>query len=139
MAKIKTKPTKADAMEFLNSVENEQKRADSLEILEMMKKITGKNPVMWGDSIIGFDRYSYTNTTGDVNEWPMIGFAPRKRNLTIYIMPGFERYEALLDELGKHSTGKSCLYINKLADVDKDVLQDIAKISYGVMKKQNSG
>ncbi|HUV16148.1 MAG TPA: hypothetical protein VMW28_06255 [Pelolinea sp.] len=91
MAEIKTKPTTADVLVFLKSVDNEQKRADSLEILEMLKAVTGEEPELWGNSMIGFGRYAYNNSKGEENIWPLIGFAPRKKNLTLYIMTGFGR------------------------------------------------
>lgn len=136
MAEIKTKPTDADALKFLESVEDLQKRADSLVILQMLKEITGDEPVMWGDSMVGFDRFEYKNSKGDKNYWPVIGFSPRKQNLTIYIMPGFERFAGLLEKLGKHSISKGCLYIKRLEDVDVDILKKIAEESYRVMKEE---
>lgn len=137
MAEIKTQPSDADVEEFLLGVEDEHRRADGMELLRMMEGVTGQKAVLWGDSIVGFDRYAYHNSKGEVNYWPMIGFSPRKRALTVYIMPGFERYESLLGQLGNHSTGKSCLYIKRLADVDKDILEEIARDSYQAMKKNS--
>ena len=138
MAEIKTKPTTADVLVFLKSVDNEQKRADSLKILELMETVTGEEPVMWGNSIVGFGRYKYKNSKGEENVWPLIGFAQHKKNLTLYIMTGFDRYDELLGKLEKHFTGKSCLFINKLADVNADVLEEISRLSFEEMKKQHS-
>jgi hypothetical protein len=137
MAEIKTKPTNVDAIKFLESVEDEQKRTDSLELLKMMKEVTGKEPMMWGDSMVGFDTFPYKNSKGEINHWPRIGFSPRKQNLTLYITPGFHQFEDLLEKLGKHTTSKGCLYIKKLADVDKKVLRSIAEKSYKLMKDKN--
>lgn len=138
MAEIKTKPTNADVIAFLKSRDDNEKIEDCLQLLQMMKEITNQEPVMWGDSIVGFDRYAYTNSRGEVNYWPMIGFSPRKQNLTLYIMTGFDRYEDVLKKLGKHSTGKGCLYIKKLKDVDKKILREIAESSYQVMKNKKT-
>ena len=136
MAEIKTKATDADVSVFLESVEDPQKRADSLVILDMLKDITGDEPVMWGDSMVGFDRFEYKNSKGEKNFWPVIGFSPRKQNLTLYIMPGFERFGSQLEKLGKHSISKGCLYIKRLADVDVSVLKKITEESYRVMKEE---
>ena len=91
---------------------------------------------MWGKSLIGFDSYQYTYASGKSGEWFICGFSPRKQNLTVYIMPGFSQYEALLSKLGKHKVGKSCLYINKLADVDMDVLAKLIVESVHFMKEK---
>jgi hypothetical protein len=136
MAEIKTKPTTVDVIKFLDSVDDEQKRSDSMEIMNMMKDVTGKEPVMWGDAMVGFDTFAYTNSKGEVNYWPMIGFSPRKQNLTLYITPGFDQFTEMLGKLGKHTTSKGCLYIKKLADVDKQVLRMIAEKSYQLMKEK---
>ncbi|MHA1935482.1 MAG: DUF1801 domain-containing protein [Candidatus Thorarchaeota archaeon] len=111
--------------DFLNAVEHPQKREDGFELLKMMKEITKEKPTMWGPSIVGFGSYHYKHKTGREGDMPITGFSPRKRNLTVYVMLGFEEYSDLLDKLGKHKLGKSCLYINKLADVDATVLQQI--------------
>jgi hypothetical protein len=139
MAEVKTKPTNADAVKFLESLEDEQKRADSLELLKMMKEVTGKKPVMWGDFIVGFDQYAITNAKGEVNYWPMIAFSPRKQSLTLYFMPPvYQVFEDLLGKLGKYSASKACLYIKKLADVDLHVLKKIAEKSYRMMKEKEA-
>jgi hypothetical protein len=125
MAELKTQKTDGSVEAFLNAVENEPKRTDSFRVLAIMRAITGEEPAMWGPSIVGFGSYHYTYTSGREGDWPVVGFSPRKRNLTLYIMDGFDTYDALLARLGKHKTGKSCLYINKLADVDLNVLRDL--------------
>lgn len=129
MSEAKTRPTDASVEDFLKSVEHPQKREDGFELLEMMKEITNEEPIMWGPSIIGFGSYHYKYESGREGDMPLTGFSPRKKSLTVYIMSGFEEYKDLLDKLGKHKIGKSCLYINKLADVDKNVLKKIIKKS----------
>ena len=138
-AENKTKPTGKSVTEFLNQVEHEQKRADSFAILEMMKAQTGLEPKMWGDSIIGFGDYRYKYASGREGDWFLVGFSPRKQNLTLYIMAGINQYPELLKKLGKHKTSKACLYINKLADVDTSVLEDIIKKSAQYTAKHQSG
>ncbi len=137
MAEPKTKPNERSVEDFLNAVENETKHEDSFTILELMKQEAGDEPVIWGDSIVGFSTYKYKYASGREGEWPITGFSPRKQNLTIYIMPGFEEYDDLLMKLGKHTTGKSCLYIKKLEDVDQDVLRELVSKSVKHMKETN--
>ncbi|MFX0054415.1 MAG: DUF1801 domain-containing protein [Candidatus Hermodarchaeota archaeon] len=129
MSEAKTRPTDASVEDFLKDVEHPQRREDGFELLEMMKEITNEEPIMWGPSIIGFGSYHYKYESGREGDMPLTGFSPRKKSLTVYIMSGFEEYKDLLDKLGKHKIGKSCLYINKLADVDKNVLKKIIKKS----------
>ena len=138
MAELKTKRNKGDVKAFLNSVSDETKRQDSFTILELMKKITGKEPEMWGGSIVGFGSYHYKYASGREADWMLTGFSPRKQNLTLYIMDGFEKYDKLLGKLGKHSTGKSCLYIKKLENIDTDVLEKLVRKSVEYMQKSNS-
>jgi len=138
MAELKTKRNKGDVKAFLNSVPDEKKRQDSFEVLGLMKKVTGMHPELWGDSIVGFGSYHYKYASGREGDWFMTGFSPRKQNLTLYIMPGFEQYDQLLGKLGKHSIGKSCLYIKKLEDVDTDVLKELVKRSVEHMAKANA-
>ena len=133
MAELKTQKNDASVEAFIESVENEKKREDSKVILNLMKDVTGDEPTMWGSSIIGFGSYSYQYADGRGNAWFQTGFSPRKQNMTLYIMPGFDRYEDLLSKLGKYKTGKSCLYINKLKDVDLDILKELVKESVEVM------
>jgi len=125
MTELKTKPNDKSVIEFLNNVENKRRREDSFAVLKLMKEVTEEEPLMWGDSIVGFGSYHYKYSSGREADWLQIGFSPRKQSLTIYIMDGFEKYEELLDQLGKHKIGKSCLYINKLDDVSIPVLKDI--------------
>ena len=129
MAELKTKKTDASVQAFLDAVEHPTRREDSYAILNMMREITGVEPAMWGPSIVGFDTYHYRYASGQEGEWPVVGFAPRKRNLTLYIMSGFDAYDGLLSRLGKYKTGKSCLYINKLADVDLEALRELVRQS----------
>lgn len=137
MAKPKTQKTNASVKAFLESVPNEQTRADCFEIVRMMKQATKSEPAMWGSSIVGFGEYIMTYANGSQLPWPVIGFSPRKQNLTLYIDPNLENYEKLLKKLGKHSTAKVCLYIKKLADVDKKVLKEIIVESVKATKKLN--
>ena len=130
MAKNKTVANTASVKEFLDAVEDPQKKEDSYTLLELMSQITGEPPVMWGPSIVGFGQYHYKYESGREGDMLLTGFSPRKQNLTLYIMAGFERYEDLMKKLGKHSTGKSCLYIKKLSDVDMEVLTEIISTSF---------
>ena len=125
MAELKTKVNDQPVMAFLDGVADEGRRQDCYTILEMMKKATHAEPRMWGDSIVGFGSYHYTYASGREGDWLLTGFSPRKQNLTLYIMSGFSDFEELLSRLGKHKTGKGCLYIKKLADVDLAVLQEL--------------
>ncbi len=129
MTELKTKANDGSVEGFLNSVENTRRREDSFKVLQLMKDVTGEEPRMWGSSIVGFGSYQYKYASGREGEWMVIGFSPRKQSLTLYIMDGFAEYDALLGDLGKHRTGKSCLYINKLDDVDMDVLRDLVQKS----------
>ncbi|MEZ4615732.1 MAG: DUF1801 domain-containing protein [Caldilineaceae bacterium] len=137
MAELKTQKNEASVAEFLNRVEPERKRADAKIICMLMQEATGAEAKMWGSTIIGFGEYTYTYESGRTGDWMLVGFSPRKQNLTLYIMPGFEHYEDLLAKLGKHKTGKSCLYINKLADVDLNVLKELITQSVEHMKATN--
>lgn len=129
MAALKTQPNDGNVLDFINSVESEQKKKDSLRVLEIMQEITGAEPQMWGGSIVGFGRYSYTYASGKKGEWFVAGFSPRKQSLTLYIMSGFKRHGELLAKLGKHSTGRSCLYIKKLTDIDEEILKELIRES----------
>ncbi len=133
MAELKTKPTQVDVLDFLGQLSDDQRRNDCLDVLELMKAATGADPRMWGASIVGFGRYQYRYESGRTGEWPVIGFSPRKNDLTVYIMPGFDRYESLLARLGKHKTGKSCLYLKRLSDVDLVVLKELIEESVKAM------
>lgn len=135
---MKTTKNEQNVEAFLNSVEHDTRREDSFELLKMMQDITGEEPKMWGDTIVGFGEYHYKYESGREGDMLQIGFSPRKQSMTVYIMPGFEAYEKLLDKLGKHKTGKACLYINKLADVDREVLKKLIRASYDHMVRTNS-
>ncbi len=136
MYELKTKVNDASVLKFLNSVEDPQRRADSLEMLDIMSKITGEEPKMWGKSIIGFGSYTYKNSAGKAFTWMKIAFSPRKQNLTLYIMPGFKIYPELMNKLGPHKTGKGCLYLKKLSDANPKVLARLIKESYEEMGKK---
>ena len=125
MSENKTQKTDASVIDFLNSIPDEKKRQDCLIVFEMMSQVTGLEPKMWGASIVGFGDVHYKYASGREGDWFKVGFSPRKQNLTLYIMDGFPRYQSLLAELGKHKTGVSCLYINKLADVNLDILREM--------------
>lgn len=137
MTKSKTQPNDLDPEVFLNQIEDEQVRQDSFALLRLFKSATGEEPQMWGDSIVGFGRYRYRYASGREGEWPLTGFSPRKQNLTLYITSGFDQYGQLLARIGKHKTGKSCLYIKRLADVDPDVLQELVERSVAHMRETN--
>ena len=138
MADLKTKPTDKSVKEFLNKVENPKRRDDSFKVLKLMQDVTQEEPIMWGDSIVGFGSYHYKYASGREADWLAIGFSPRKQYLTIYIMDGFEKYDDLLKKLGKHKLGKSCLYINKLEDVNIPVLKELMSESVKQVKKITS-
>lgn len=129
MAEPKTRPTGASVTAFLDAVENPQRRADAKAVLKLMKSLSGLKAEMWGPSIVGFGRQNLTYADGRTLDWPLMGFSPRKANLVLYLMDGYDDYAATLAKLGKHKTGRSCLYLNKLADVDMKVLEDLIKAS----------
>jgi len=129
MSELKTKVNDSSVDAYLKSVEPETKREDCLAILELMKQATGEEPKMWGDSIVGFGSYHYKGKSGREGDWFLTGFAARKQALTLYIMAGFEKYDDLLADLGKFTTGKGCLYIKKLEDVDEKKLRKLVKLS----------
>ncbi len=134
MSDPKTKVNDASVEDFLNAVAHPVKKTDSFVLLDLMTEITGVAPKMWGDSIVGFDSYHYVYASGREGKWPIVGFSPRKQNISLYIMPGFENFGPLLDKLGKHKTSKTCLYINKLADVDINVLKELVIQSVTYMR-----
>lgn len=137
MAELKTKATDASVEAFLHGVENEKKREDAFAILALMEEVTGEPPKLWGSSIIGFGSYHYKYASGHEGDACLTGFSPRKQNLVLYILAGFEQYDALLAKLGKYKTGKSCLYINKLADIDQTVLRELVTQSVAHMRATN--
>lgn len=129
MPENKTSPNEQSVEQFLNAVEDEQKRKDSFVILELMKQVTGMEPKMWGTSIVGFGSYHYKYESGREGDMIITGFSPRKQNLTLYIMGGFEQYSDLLKNLGKHTLGKGCLYIKRLDEVDLPTLTSLIEES----------
>lgn len=135
MAKNKTEPTKASVTGFINSIDDPQRKADVRKVASIMRKVTGKRAKMWGSSIVGFGTYHYRYDSGREGDFMLTGFSPRKQALTIYIMSGFAKYGALMKKLGKHKTGKSCLYIKRLSDVDEAVLQRLIEESVKYMRK----
>jgi hypothetical protein len=135
MAELKTRPTDAGVDAFLQSVPDERKRQDSYALLQLLQEVTGEPPRMWGDSIVGFGDYHYAYASGREGDWFVAGFSPRKQNLTLYVMGGFEPHAELLAKLGKYKTGKGCLYINKLQDVNPAVLRDLLAASVAAAHK----
>jgi Domain of unknown function (DU1801) len=129
MAELKTKPTQASVKEFLNQIPDEERRKDCLAVAKIMQEITGSKPKMWGPSIVGFGSYHYKYDSGREGDWMITGFSPRKKDLTLYIMMGFEKQPELMKQLGKHSTGKSCLYIKRLSDIHVPTLKKLIKTS----------
>jgi len=138
MAELKTKVNKASVDKFLRGIKNEQKREDCYKILDIMQKATKAESKMWGTSIVGFGSYHYKYASGREGDWFLTGFSPRKQNITLYIMSGFDEYDKLLKKLGKYSTGKACLYIKKLEDVDKKALKELVKLSVKKMKSSSA-
>ena len=135
MAEPKTKATDKNPKDFLNTIEPEQKRNDGFTLLEMFQKVTGEKAVMWGESIVGFGKYHYkSERSSQEGDWFLVGFSPRKQNLTLYIMHGNKDNKELLDRLGKHKFGGGCLYINKLSDVDQKILASLIEKSFQFMK-----
>jgi len=142
MSEPKTKVTTQSPQDFLNIIEPEQKRLDGLALLKMFEEITGEKPVMWGTSIVGFGKYHYkSEKSAQEGDWMLVGFSPRKANLTLYILHGNDGSK-LLEKLGKHKTSGGamggCLYINKLSDVDLTVLEQLIKTSFQYMKNKNT-
>lgn len=125
MATLKTQPNSSSIDEFINGIEEQQKKEDSFTLLKLFEEWTHQSPKMWRDSIIGYGSYHYLYDSGREGDWFLTGFSPRKRNLSLYIMPGFERYDNLMEKLGKYRTVKSCLYVRRLADINLNVLQEL--------------
>ncbi len=134
MTELKTKKNNQDVEQFIDAVD-EKRKDDCKAVLKMMEEVTGAKPAMWGPSIVGFGSYHYKYQSGREGDWFLTGFSPRKQNLTLYIMPGFEKYPTLMKKLGKFKTGKSCLYIKKLEDVDMKALRQLVKESVAHLKK----
>ena len=134
MAQLKTKSNDASVSAFLHTVKDEHVRADCFEIVRMMEQATKAKPKMWGTSIVGFGSYHYKSPSGREGDWMLMGFSPRQQNLTLYGLSHFKGYADMLEHLGKHTTGKGCLYFKKLADVDKKILKEILNESARAMK-----
>jgi len=135
MAELKTKLNDGSVGDFISSIEDPVRRADCLKITDLMQKLTGEPPRMWGDSMVGFGTYHYKYASGREGDWFLVGFSPRKQNLTLYLMSGFKQTESLLMKLGRYKTGKSCLYIKKLDDIDLDVLKEMILASIKSLKR----
>lgn len=139
MAKeLKTKVNDESVAAFLDAVVDDQKRADAWFVHDLMARVTGEPARMWGTSIVGFGSYAYTNTTGKPAQWFLTGFSPRKHNLTLYIMPGyqFDKMQDLLSKLGKHKLGKSCLYLKRISEVDEGALEDIVRTGVNIIREK---
>jgi len=129
MAELKTKATNESVEEFLNSIPDAERRQDCFAIAKLMEEVTGHKPRMWGPSIVGFGSFHYKYASGREGDWLVTGFSPRKKDLTLYFMMGFEKHRELMKQLGKHSTGKSCLYIKRLSDMHLPALKKLIKTS----------
>ncbi len=129
MAELKTKPTDESVKDFLNRIPDPERRQDCFAIAKMMEEITGDKPKMWGPSIVGFGTYHYKYESGREGDWLVTGFSPRKKDLTLYMMMGFEKHDELMKQLGKYGTGKSCLYIKRLSDIHLPTLKKLIKAS----------
>ena len=136
MAELKTRPTTKSVGDFLKGIEDPKKRADCRAIGKMMRAATGKRAKMWGTSIVGYGSYDYKYASGREGTFMETGFSPRAQNISIYIMPGFKGFASLMKKLGKHKTGKSCLYIKRLDDVDQDVLAKLIDESVRQMRRK---
>lgn len=137
MAELKTKLNDASVTDFLNSIEDPVKREDCFKVSAIMKELTGAEPNMWGEGIVGFGSYHYKYASGKEGDWFITGFSPRKQNLTLYLMSGFDHASDITDKLGKFKTSKSCLYIKKLDDVDLEVLKELIRATIKFMENRN--
>jgi hypothetical protein len=131
----KTKKTTKSVSAYIAAIKDEQKRADAKKLLALMKEVTGMKPALWGDSIVGFGEYHYKYASGRESDWPLTGFSARSQNFTVYIMPGFKEYGALLKKLGSHKHSVSCLYIKRLSDIHLPTLRRLVQVSVKEMKK----
>ena len=136
MAELKTKENDSSVSNFINAIDDREKRADCKAIAKMMREATGKRARMWGTSIVGFDKYDYKYESGHSGSAAITGFSPRSQNISIYIMPGFEKFSALMNKLGKYKTGRSCLLIKRLDDVDQKILSRLIKDSVKEMRRR---
>ncbi len=135
MAELKTQKTEASVDDFIAAIEDEQRRKDCRAVMAIMKRVTKAAPKLWGTNIVGYGSYHYKYASGQEGDWPLVGLSPRKQNLTVYIMAGFDDYPELMAKLGKYKTGKSCLYLKRLADVDTAVLEKLVAASVKDMKE----
>lgn len=138
MTENKTQKTTASVAAYIDAIVNPQQRAEARVVDAMMRAATGEEPAMWGTGIVGYGSYRYVYASGRSGDWPLVGFAARKSALTLYIMAGFDRYDALMSALGKHKVGKSCLYINKLADIDLEILRELIGASVEHMRSKRA-
>lgn len=138
MAELKTQQTEESVEKFLNTINDAGRREDCYKVAKLMEEATGSKPKMWGESIVGFGSYHYKGASGREGDWLLIGFSPRKQNLTLYIMAGFDGYSELMKKLGKHSSAKSCLYIKRLDDIHLPTLKKLIRESVKMMKKRGS-
>lgn len=129
MSDPKTMKNDASVEAFIDALDDERKKNESRVLVALMREVTGEEPAMWGDSIIGFGTYHYRYASGREGDWMLTGFSPRKRAFSIYVMSGFPQHEELMDRLGTYRTGKACLYVKKLDDIDLDVLRDLVRAS----------
>lgn len=140
MAELKTKQTNEDVIEFINNfANNEQKRQDSLELLKIMEEFTGYAPKMWGPTMIGFGQYHYkSDRSKQEGDWPLVGFSPRKAAISLYVYSGMPEHEHLLKDLGKFKMGKACIYVNKLSDINIDVMKNIMRTTIDFLQERYS-
>lgn len=139
MAELKTQRTNVPVEQFLDSVEDPKRREEGKVLHVLFQESTNEEPAMWGSSIVGYGSYHYKSTRSkQEGDWPLTGFSPRKQNLSLYIMPGFDRYTDLLFKLGKHKTSVGCLYIKKLVDIDTEVLKELIRRSVADMTEMNT-
>ncbi|MEL7305797.1 MAG: DUF1801 domain-containing protein [Myxococcota bacterium] len=135
MAKVtlKNAPTTASVSVFMAEIEDPEQRRDCREVSRLMRRVSGKRAKMWGESMVGYGRYTYRYASGRIGEWFRLGFSPRKDNISVYIMPGYTSFDPILARLGKHKKGKSCLYIRRLADIDVGVLAELLQAGWDDM------
>jgi hypothetical protein len=136
MAENKTQPSQQSVLGLIQTVEQKQRKTDALALLDIFAQVTKHEPVLWGSSIIGYGFYSYQTADKKTHQFMRTGFSPRKQNLALYIMVGFAEFEEKLQSLGKFKTGKSCLYINKLSDIDENVLRELIQLSLDEMARR---
>jgi hypothetical protein len=138
MAELKTQPTDKSVKDFIDGIDDEARQRDCRTIMKIMERVTKARPKMWGGSMVGYGKYRYKYASGREGEWFTAGFSPRVQSLTLYIMSGFREYNALMKRLGKHKTGKSCLYVKRLEDVDLNVLEELIERSVRHVERSNT-